>query len=212
MLVFMAATALKMVPSTEQAKLTARAEYCESLAISSSLLIQNREFRILDTIIEQAVKRNQGLRSIGVRNSMDRLVHKTARHEILWSSEKTNQQDCQKIALYAGNRQWGVIEFTFHPLVPSGMMTPWSQLLVFMSATSFLLIMIYLGTMLPQLSPKKNVPNRVRRALDNLTEGLLVLDRSGKIVLANKVFGQSTNSIVDDLVGKRPESCFPLDG
>ena len=35
-----------------------------------------------------------------------------------------------------------------------------------------------------------------------------MLDRSGRIVLANKVFGQSTGASVDELVGKRPESCF----
>jgi PAS domain S-box-containing protein len=212
MLVFMAATAMRMVPSTEQAKLTSRAEYCESMAITSSLLIQNHEFRILNTIIEQAVKRNHGLRSIGVRNSMDRLVHKTSGHKEVWISESVGQQDRQKIALFAGPRKWGVIEFTFHPLVAhsgwNGVLTPWSRLAIFMSATAFILFMIYLGRMLPQLSPTKTVPRRVRRALDNLTEGLLVLDRSGRIVLANKVFGQSTGASVDKLVGKRPESCF----
>ena len=107
MLVFMAATAMKLVPSTEQAKLTSRAEYCESMAISSSLLIQNREFRILNTIIEQAVKRNQGLRSIGVRNSMDRLVHKTAGHKEVWISENVEQQDRQKICLICRTSKMG---------------------------------------------------------------------------------------------------------
>ncbi len=212
MLVFMAATAMKMIPSIEQAKLTSRAEYCESMAISSSLLIQNREFRILETIIQQAVTRNQGLRSIGVRNSAGRLVHHTMDHESAWESEEVAPQDRQKIALFAGPRKWGAIEFTFNPLLATtgrgGMFTPWSRLGIFMSAATFVLFMIYLGTMLPQLSPTKNVPNRVRRALDNLTEGLLVLDRSGRIVLANKVFGQSTTASVDDLVGKRPESSF----
>ena len=40
--------------------------------------------------------------------------------------------------------------------------------------------------------------------MDNLTEGLLVLDRSGKIALANQVFGQCTELDTASLVGRQP--------
>ena len=42
LLVFMAATMLQLVPSTEETENRSRADYCESLAITSSLLIQNQ--------------------------------------------------------------------------------------------------------------------------------------------------------------------------
>ena len=48
-----------------------------------------------------------------------------------------------------------------------------------------LLFLGYLKRMLRELDPSRSVPQRVRAAYDTLTEGLLVLDRNGAIVLAN---------------------------
>ncbi len=207
LLVFMAATALQLVPSTEQKEYQSRAAYCESLAITGSLLIQNREFKILETIIDQAVKRNHSLRSIAIRTAAGRIHQGTDSHELFWN--ETESVNRQSISLFEGDRTWGTIEFTFNPALELKYgLSPWSRLAIFLGAGSFLLFMFYLGRMLTQLSPSKTVPRRVRSALDNLTEGLLVLDRSGRIVLANKVFGQATGADTEALVGQRPETSF----
>ena len=207
LLVFMAATALQLVPSTEQKEYQSRAAYCESLAITGSLLIQNREFKILETIIDQAVTRNHSLRSIAIRTAAGRIHQGTANHELFWN--ETESVNRQSISLFEGERTWGTIEFTFNPALELKYgMSPWSRLAIFLGAGSFLLFMLYLGRMLTQLSPSKTVPRRVRSALDNLTEGLLVLDRSGRIVLANRVFGQATGADTEALVGQRPETSF----
>ena len=44
------------------------------------------------------------------------------------------------------------------------------------------------------------MPERVRQALDTLAEGLLVLDESAEIVLANKSFADTVDIPVDQLV------------
>ena len=214
LLVFMGATMMQLVPSVENANSKSRAEYCESMAISASMLIQNRKYPMLEKILVQAAKRKPDLRTIGIRNQHDRLLVETPNHAEAWSSKEISELDRQQISLKSEARDWGQIEFTFHSgtALGSALLSPWSRLLVFMAASTFILYMIYLGAMLSQLNPSKTVPRRVRSALDNLTEGLLVLDRSGRIVLANKVFGTCTGANVDQLVGQKPQDVLDWKG
>jgi len=58
------------------------------------------------------------------------------------------------------------------------------------------------------MKPSGSVPKQVRTTLDILGGGLLVLNRSGKIVVANEAFGASSGSDVKNLVGKNPSECF----
>lgn len=47
---------------------------------------------------------------------------------------------------------------------------------------------MYLGKILEQLNPSKAVLGRVRETLDTLAEGLLAIDRKGRITLCNQAF------------------------
>ena len=210
LLIYMAATIINLVPSAENTKFAARAELCEAVAISTSMMVQNREFTMLKHTIAQTAERSSDIRSIGVRNRRDRLIVDCLDHGDVWASDELAVDDRQTIELRNGAQDWGQIEFAFQPVVAAqqgalSQLSPWSRLAVFMASSTFILYMIYLGAMLKQLNPSKTVPRRVRSALDNLTEGLLVLDRSGKVVLANKVFGVSTGADTEALVGQRPQ-------
>ena len=69
---------------------------------------------------------------------------------------------------------------------------------VFITGSSYLLFFFYLGKMLQHVDPSRTVPKRVRDALDSLAEGLLVIDKNQRIVLANEAFS--------DWVGRSPEN------
>lgn len=214
LLVLMAATAIRVVPSVVDAKAQARAELCETIAISSSMMVQNREYSMLEKVLQQTAERNQGLMTVGVRDQNDQLVVSCNAHKEVWAGDQVGEKARQSIELHSGNRDCGTIEFTFYPLSVSqagflSEVSSWMRLAGFMSASTFILYMIYLGPMLKQMSPSKTVPRRVRNALDNLTEGLLVLDRSGRVVLANKVFAVSTGVDAEKMVGEQPEDVLP---
>ena len=114
LLVFMGATMMQLVPSVENANSKSRAEYCESMAISASMLIQNRKYPMLEKILVQAAKRKPDLRTIGIRNQHDRLLVETPNHAEAWSSKEISELDRQQISLKSEARDWGQIEFTFH--------------------------------------------------------------------------------------------------
>ena len=204
LLVYMAATIMNLVPSHDAAKYENRAEVCESIAITSAMMLQARQKTMLQNAFVQTADRNSEIKSIGIRNQHDRITVQSPGHDELWQSEELSELDRQSISLQNGDKNWGSIEFTFVPESEKTGLSPWARLAVFLSSTTFILYMIYLGAMLSQLNPSKSVPQRVRSALDNLTEGLLVLDRSGKIVLANQVFGQCTETDSTTLVGRQP--------
>ena len=205
LLVFMAATVMNFVPAHDSAKYEKRAEVCESIAITSAMMLQSRQKTMLQAALDQTSSRNSDIRTIGIRDSQGRVKTQTPGHEEAWASETLTELDRQTIALQSGEDDWGNIEFTFVPEAEKTGLTPWTRLAIFMGSSTFILYMIYLGAMLSQLNPSKAVPQRVRSALDNLTEGLLVLDRTGKIVLANKVFGQCTELDTAEVVGLEPQ-------
>ena len=205
LLVYMAATVMNLVPAHDSAKYEKRAEVCESIAITTAMMLQGRQTTMLKSALVQTADRNADIRTIGIRNKLGRVSNQSPGHEDAWASEALTDLDRQTIDLQSGNQDWGQIEFTFIPESEKAGLSPWARLAVFMGSSTFILYMIYLGAMLKQLNPSKTVPQRVRSALDNLTEGLLVLDRSGKIVLANEGFGQCTETDTSTLVGRSPD-------
>ena len=80
--------------------------------------------------------------------------------------------------------------------------------LLFVVSLGTLAYSFYLKRVVHQLEPSQVIPDRVRAALDTFTEGLLVLDRNGRIVLANKSFTQAIDDS-DDNLHSRPVSELP---
>lgn len=214
MLLFCAASVMDLVPNPDAEKMQGRSEICESLAITSSLLVQTDQIDELDFIIQQTISRNPQITSMGVRNSGGQLLIKTDGHEGFWLSEQSQLDPTAKaeIGLFKGQLPWGKIEFTFAPkdmnVWTNWLTDKWGRFVVFVVASSGILYLIYLGYMLTMLNPSKTVPNRVREALDNLAEGLLVLDTRGQIVLANQSFMDAVHKTNEQLLGKQPENVF----
>ena len=209
MLTFWTGTAIhsRFVPSRESAELKARISSCESLAVASSLLIQENEFLLLQDYINQMVVRNPHIRSIGVRNRMDKLVVSTANHKAVWLDPNLSEKDKFTPGLFSGNRRWGQIEYTFEAKETSWLGADLLRDLLMLGATG-IGFLFYLGRIQGLMRPPKTMPNEVRSTLDILGGGLLVLNKNGKIVIANEAFAYSCGCDVNDVVGKLPEKVF----
>lgn len=93
-------------------------------------------------------------------------------------------------------RPWGALELQWTPIPGESwpgrlwtLPTLW-PLLAFVGIAA--LLRLYLGRVLRQLDPDAAVPDRVRSAYDTLTEGVLILDDQGRILLMNKAVGELT--------------------
>jgi signal transduction histidine kinase/DNA-binding response OmpR family regulator/HPt (histidine-containing phosphotransfer) domain-containing protein len=210
LLVIQAASITRLIPSANEERLRSRAEFVESIAVNAALLIQHDQFRLLKTMIDQVAIQSDEIQSILITEEGGLRTIRSTGDAGPVTAASTTDTNRQSITLFRGNERWGKIHFVYTS-PPSGvatLFTPTTRFSVFVAATTFILYMIYLGAMLTQLNPSKTVPNRVRSALDNLSEGLLVLDRMGRVVLANKVFCQVMQVEPDRLVGKTPHDCF----
>ena len=211
-IVILTAQMLGLVPDRHHALLEGRNEVSDSLAVTSSLMIQNKDVKGLKAFAEQMVQRNEKLRSIGIRQRNHHLLVATEDHRSLWDkTDAVDARDKKTNKLYSGQQEWGQIEYTFRPvnsnaftaLFPSSF-----RLWAFVVVTSALAFWLFIGRLLSRMKPSTSVPKQVRSTLDILGGGLLVLNRSGKIVVANEAFSSSSGKDIGDLVGQYPSECF----
>ncbi|MEQ9407095.1 MAG: ATP-binding protein [Fuerstiella sp.] len=201
-----AAMWIGLVPDRLGAVMSGRADLCESIAIVSSRLMSQQQDGELAQILQEMAERNDSILSAGIRTSDNRLLQEIGDHAEFWKTSGTRSTENEiLVPILAQGKRWGNVELRFAPAVKDEalgfLQHPWMLLTVFVSALSGVLFYIYLRKMLKHLDPSKAVPKRVRAALDSLAEGLLVLDRQERIVLANQAFAEWVGVNAEKLTG-----------
>ncbi|HEX4123922.1 MAG TPA: ATP-binding protein [Tepidisphaeraceae bacterium] len=191
-------------PNEEAVELRARASLSEMIAVDTAAFIARNDMRGLDAILQTIVQRNPDILRLGVRKQDGVLVIDIPSAAAGASAE--NGSTRLTVPIWTNDTKWGTVEAQFRPLRKGGMLgfllTPTMKMIFFVAIVSFLLFTFYIKRMLRYLDPSKVVPPHVRAALDTLAEGLLILDRDGRIALANRAFG--------NVVGKEPETLMGL--
>ncbi len=208
--VFMASRAIGMGGKGSATVNEGRAALSEAIALHVSREIARGEVDALLPGFEMLVQRNPGLLSLGLRRDGE-LIVEAGNHAGNWrADESPNGQIFVPIALQ--DRHWGDVELRFQPASTAGFMgfvlSPSTLQAAFVISMVILLYSIYLTRMLRHLDPSRVIPDRVRAALDTFAEGLLVLDRDCRIVLANRAFAETIDGSDIDLHGK-PVGDFP---
>ncbi|MBM4091435.1 MAG: diguanylate cyclase, partial [Planctomycetes bacterium] len=181
---------------------------CETAATGFSLLADKKDTAAMQRYMASIADRNREIVSIGVRRDDGSLLIDVGQHVVHWDpAAKTASDPTQtSVPLYAGGSLWGTVEVRFVPLPGTTIAGRLIQPGVVHGGVLTLLCLVafyfYLRVVLRQLNPSKVVPRRVREALDTLAEGLLVLDRNERIVLANRAFVEASGMGLDALTGK----------
>ncbi len=198
---------LGITPDERRAELDARKSIAEALAVQVSTDIsENRVAAVVQTV-EALQKRNDNVLSVGLRQSDGRLVAAAGDHTVHWDPavEERSTASHVKVPIYGESGPWGVVEVSFVPLdsIWSSMFRGGSiaSVILFVALVGFGAYWLFLKRALSELDPSSVVPDRVRAALDVLAEGLVILDQSGRIVLANLAFERKLGTQRDLLVG-----------
>ena len=208
--VLLTATWLGLVPDAEAQARRHRAALAETFAVTVSGLIDETQPDALRETLAFMRSRNPGLLSIGVRAQDGTLLVDVDGHAEHWSpgARVRSTESELLVPVWQGGQPWGQVELRFTPLRGSGWhayaQDPGLRLTGFVFLACIPLFAIYLRRMLRELDPSRAVPARVRAAYDTLTEGLLVLDRQGAIVLANKSTAVMLGVDEAQLVGHSP--------
>ncbi len=206
--------ALGFVPNQSQSKIDARKVMSESLAIQISSEVGEGRISNAKALLNIIVNRNEDITSIGLRLKSKELIMQTASHDTEWTqidSENSTVTNVQ-VPIFNKKELWGTLEVSFKPLgsVWSNLINgrSFTAMILFIIIFGFLAYWLFLKRVLSELNPNSVVPDRVRSALDILSEGLVILDTSERILFINDSFKKKLGMSQDELVGKNLSS-FP---
>lgn len=195
-------------PDGRQQLIDQRHGLAESVAIYFSSMASRADVNEIESAMEGILQRNSSIESIKVVDSTDRVLVTATQpgthHKD--SSATPDAEDLVTVPIFrTAKDRFGSIHVQFVPLRQSGifanLLRPEYALVWFFASVGLVVFYLYLRFVLRQLNPQRVVPKRVREALDTLAEGLLLLDKDERIVLANRSFEQATGLDRDALTG-----------
>ncbi|WP_081960982.1 diguanylate cyclase [Aquabacterium sp. NJ1] len=187
--------ALKILPDKRAMTMEVREQVAVHLAVQvRRTLNENQDASHLQAVLTELVEQSGDITSLAVRRDSGNLFAASPQHEKTWEPPPLGASTLNAVVvpLHAGDKRWGQLEVGFRSPWPSSLMgwlnNPTVQLVISLSTASFIAFYLYLRRVLQHLDPSKAIPERVRIAFDTLTEGLLVLDIDGQILMANSAF------------------------
>lgn len=194
-----------LLPDERLYQADSRAKQCESLAANINTSIGDYDLLKVGKQFETFAAQNPDLLSVGLRRSNGDLVVAVGSHAEGWNAIATHQHDgCYVVQIANSAATWGQIEIQFSPLY-SGVNQFFSssllKLLGFVALLVGLACWLHLRRILRYLDPSKSVPPRVREVLNSFAEGVIVLDKDDRIVLANDSFAKHVGISQEKLLG-----------
>ena len=206
--VVLLADLLNLIPREDQVRGESRMRLCEALAMQCSLAAQRNDASGVKIALDFMRGRNQDILSAGLRLADGSLLVESGEHQTNWrlKAEDASTADQIHLPIQRGSRLWGTMEVRFSPIVTGGFLGGVIQapmrLSIFIMIAAGVGFVIYLRRTLKYLDPSAVVPDRVKLMLDSLTEGILILDNKGQIVLANNGFALAFGEDISKLQGR----------
>jgi diguanylate cyclase (GGDEF)-like protein/PAS domain S-box-containing protein len=212
------------VPSVEKAFAELRGARAEALALRVAAASERRDLTTVGRELQRAVEGSDVLVSAGLRSRSGVLLTSTEGHAYAWDPREAREGEggALVVPIQRAGRHWAQLELRFHSGGAGGFMMSLSQrplvrIVVVFASLAFLAYAFLLRRVLRHLDPSALIPPRVKATLDLMAEGVLLLDREERIVLANEAFalqcGRSTSQLtgrpISDLDWRVPGSLEP---
>jgi diguanylate cyclase (GGDEF)-like protein/PAS domain S-box-containing protein len=200
---------LGVLPDEASVSRQIRKKSSESLAIQLTALAQSDDTETMRRTLHEVVTRDPDVLSIAVRRTNGHVVAETGNHDRYWTPPPQDKSTLTEVLvpIKAHTTLWGQVEVAYRPNTPTTLLGwlkyPSVMLTVIMTTLGFLLFYLYLRRILQHLDPNAAIPDRVRTAFDALSEGVVVIDKQGQIVLANAGFRGLHPDAARDLTGKK---------
>ena len=206
--VVLGADTLGLIPNQQAAVLEGRRVLAETIAIDCSVFATGGDVGGIKNSLDINVKRHHDIVAATIRHEDGSIVaHAGPELGIPVSATRQSSESLMYVPLVNGTKVWATLAIQYQPLRKSGMWGilgyPLVRLGIFVACSSVLFYYLYLKKMLTHLDPSKVVPDRVKKALDTLAEGLVVLDNEERIVLANRSFAETMGRTPAQLQGHR---------
>lgn len=197
---------LGVLPNPAISTRNAHSKMCETLGASLSLGPIQQGVTVTQQHLELFHKRNPQALSLGLRQDHGSVVAKVGDHASRWNEASADHPEtCFVVPIVRGGQLWGRLEVIFESEKPwhgLSALPSWFTPAVSISFCVFALAWLSLARILRHLDPSRVVPSRVRETLDNFAEGVLLLDKDERIVLANRAFAENIGASSESLTGR----------
>ncbi len=185
-----------------------RLAICETLAVQYSKLAERGNFDTIETALGALVQRNDDVLSASLIQADGTSRVTAGNHALHWIQPPEQQSTLThvQVPIFAGDSLWGTLQVSFDHQGTGGgrnlFSLPWVRFILFMAGVGFFGYLLFMKKTLRDLDPSAVIPQRVKAALDILSEGVVLLDPRGSIVLANEAFAQRLNMNPTRLLGR----------
>ena len=208
--------AVGLVPDREAELLQSRKQSAEGIAVLMAQLLGHNDQQAVARAMREVVAQRTDLLSAAVRRSDGNLLVQVGEHTRHWTAPPAGQStlDHARVALRADGQHWADVELAFKPAHAGTwqrwLADPMLRLMAALGIGGFAAFSLYLRRVLSYLDPSAVIPERVRAAFDTFTEGVMVLDTQGRIMLANQAFVGWLDEDAASIVGKQAHSLRAL--
>ncbi len=196
-----------LAPDHTKQVFAARKALCENLAVQYSLLATGGHDDTIRTAMRALIERQSDIQSAALDKADGARVAQAGDHSRFWIQPPGQQSTVNhiQVPIYKSSTPWGTLQLSFKPLYPFWgeqlLMGAWPRFLAFVSVLCFLGYFTFMKRTLRHLDPSQVIPPRVKAALDSLTDGVVMLDPAGSIVLANDTFCRLVQRSLNDILG-----------
>lgn len=207
-LVLLSNALFHVAPDEAQQIYQYRKALAETLAGQFSQLAQDGNLPAITEAMRVLAERDPTIQSVALRHGVREFVAQVGDHQRYWLMPPGDSStlDQIRVPILKGPDRWGTLELAFRPAVDGGVrgwaQSAWVQFLGVLAGLGFVGYWIFMRRTLRQLDPSAVVPQRVRAALDVLTEGIVLVDPSDVIVLANRSFAERVGIDAQSLLGR----------
>jgi diguanylate cyclase (GGDEF)-like protein/PAS domain S-box-containing protein len=210
--ILMLSDLLGIIPDRSTAVIEGRKRLAETLAVEYSLTARKNDYDPIVASMEMLVERNDDVLSAALRLENGTLLAVAGDHEDNWNPEYGDKStpNQMQVPIYRNARlkeKWGTVELRFSPLHRISLLgmevSPLMVMMSFVSVTGFFIFLVLIRKIFTNIDPSVVVPTRVKRALDTLTEGVLLTDNKGLILFLNAMFLTVTGAREKDLLGRK---------
>ena len=201
---------LGLTPNKHEAYLDARIKVAETVAVQISKLAENEEQEIIDAVMESLYERNDDIIALSLRLTNGDILSEAGITNNIWDSSAGEVSTPTRVLvpIFSGKNVWGKIVIHFTPLDEESffgfMINPIYVLLLFIGIIGFALYYLFLKRALRYLDPASVIPERVKTAMDILSEGVMIIDKNERIVMINSSFSKKTDTLQSNILGNKP--------
>ena len=210
--IMLSANWMGLTPDRNSAYLNARKIIAETVAVQVSKLAETGNMEIIHAVMNSIQNRNEEITALSLQLVDNSTPINVGDAQNMWDKSQSDVSTPVRllVPIFSGDKQWGRIGIQFTPLGDEDFfgisINLFLLLLIFVGVSGFGMYYLFLKRALHYLDPASVIPERVKAAMDVLSEGVLILDKKGRIVLANRSFSKKTGTLQSSLLGKKPET------